>query len=67
MDEYKEKLRVYIERKIHSICPHEDKNLQLVYHIGFLQAMLVRMMINDSKNIDLFNKVIEEVENGSKK
>jgi hypothetical protein len=67
MDDYKEKLRIYIERSIHDVCPYEDKNLQLIYHIGFLQGFLVRMMLRDSKVVDLFKRVIEDNKSGSKK
>lgn len=66
MDEHKERLRLYIERSIHDVCPYEDKDLQIAYHTGFLQGFLVRLILKDSKNLDLFKKVIEERKNGSK-
>lgn len=65
MDDHKEKLRKFIERSIHDVCPYEDIDLQKAYHIGFLQGVLIRLFLSDSKNIDLFKKVIKD--NGSNK
>ena len=66
MDDYKEKLRLYIERSIHDVCPYEDKELQVAYHLGFAQGVMVRMFLMDNKNMALFKKIIEENRSGSK-
>ena len=67
MDDHKEKLRLYIERSVCNVCPYEDKDLQVAYQVGFLQGVMIRMILMDNKNLSLFKKIVEENKNGSKK
>ena len=64
MDDYQEKLRLYIERSIQNVCPYEDKDLQVAYQVGFLQGVMIRMILMDNKNLSLFKKIVEENKNG---
>lgn len=65
--DYKENLRLIIERSIDNVCPYEDPDLQKMYHIGFMQSLLVSLFLKDSDNQQLFRKLIEEKKRGSKK
>ena len=57
----------YVEKEIGGVCPFTDKDRVRMYHIGFLQAVLARLLLEDNRNFHIFNKILEEVENGSKK
>ena len=65
--DYKENLRLIIERSIDNVCPYEDQDLQKMYHIGFMQSLLVELFLRDNANQQLFKKLIEEKKRGSKK
>ena len=56
----KDKYIKYIEQSIDEVCPYEDANHQRLYHIGFMQAVLARLMSEDSRNIEIFKKIIEK-------
>jgi len=63
MNDHQEKIRLYIGRSVQDVCPYEDKNLQLAYQLGFMQGVMVRMILMDNKNLSLFKKIIEENKN----
>jgi len=63
MNDHQEKIRLYIARSVQDVCPYEDKNLQLAYQLGFMQGVMVRMILMDNKNLSLFKKIIEENKN----
>ena len=56
----------YISESIDNVCPYDDANRQRLYHIGFMQAILARLMREDSKNLHIFKQTIEKVEDGRK-
>jgi hypothetical protein len=64
MDEYQEKILLYIQRSVQNVCPYEEKDLQVAYQLGFMQGVMVRMILMDNKNLSLFKKIIEENKNG---
>ena len=56
----------YVEKEIGDVCPFTDKDRVRMYHIGFMQAVLARLLLEDNRNLHIFQKIIEEVEDGSK-
>jgi hypothetical protein len=61
MDDYSKKLVQYLAKSIDDVCPYEDANLQRLYHLGFMQGFIAKMIIQDNKNLHIFQKVIEEL------
>lgn len=57
----------YVEKEVGGVCPFTDKDRVRMYHIGFMQAVLARLLLEDNRNLHIFQKIIEEVEDGSKK
>ena len=53
-------------RSIDDVCPYDDAGRQRLYHIGFMQALLARLMVDDNRNLNEFKKVIQEIKDGSK-
>ena len=57
----------YVEKEVGGVCPFTDKDRVRMYHIGFMQAVLARLLLEDNRNLHIFQKIIEAVEDGSKK
>jgi len=54
----------YISESIDDVCPYDDPSRQRLYHIGFMQAILARLMTEDNKNFQTFKRIVKELENG---
>ena len=63
----KERYIKYIGESIDDVCPYGDAIRQRMYHIGFMRAIIARLMLEDNRNYYIFKKTIEEVLDGSKK
>jgi hypothetical protein len=63
MDDYKTKLVQYVAKTIDDVCPYEEKDLQRMYHLGFMQGFIAELILQDNKNLHLFKKIIEESKN----
>ena len=57
----------YVEKEVGGVCPFTDMDRVRMYHIGFMQAVLARLLLEDNRNLHIFQKIIEEVKDGSKK
>ena len=62
MKPHKQQLVNHIAASIDSICPYSDSQRQRLYHIGFLQAQLAEVMLDDSKHYHRFAQRIRELE-----
>ena len=49
MDDHKKKLVQFVAKSIDNVCPYEDVNLQRMYHLGFMQAFIAEMILQDNK------------------
>lgn len=62
----KEKYIKYIEQNIDDVCPYEDADRQKLYHIGFMQAVLSRLLLEDNRNLEIFKTTIQRIKDGRK-
>ena len=51
----------YISDSIDDVCPYDDAGRQRLYHIGFMQALLARLMQEDNRNFHIFKNTIERL------
>ena len=51
----------YISESIDDVCPYDDPSRQRLYHIGFMQAILARLMQEDNRNFHIFKNTIERL------
>jgi hypothetical protein len=56
----------FIQQMVESICPHDEENLQRLYHAGFLASYLAKFMERDPYNVREFKRHIEQVKKFSK-